>query len=104
MIVAAIGAIAVRTGIYIVSDEIYEDIVFDGARHVSFLEHTPPIGVRHRRRVEVLCDDRLAARLADCPPTAAPIAVKLQEPVVSPVRRRRRRWQPRRRLPGPQTW
>ena len=39
--VAAIGALAERTGIHIVSDEIYEDIVFDGRRHVSFLDHAP---------------------------------------------------------------
>ena len=40
-IVAAMGALAERTGVHIVSDEIYEDIVFDGRQHVSFLDHTP---------------------------------------------------------------
>ena len=33
----AIGALAEQTGVHLISDEIYEDIVFDGARHVSFL-------------------------------------------------------------------
>lgn len=83
-VVAAIGTIAVRTGVYIVSDEIYEDIVFDGARHVSFLEHTP------RDRLFVIAGASKSYAMTGwrlgwliCPATAVPIAEKLQEPVVS---------------------
>ena len=83
-VVQAIGAIAARTGIYIVSDEVYEDIVFDGARHVSFLEHTP------RDRLFVVSGASKSYAMTGwrlgwliCPPAAVPIAEKLQEPVGS---------------------
>jgi aspartate/methionine/tyrosine aminotransferase len=83
-VVAAIGAIAARTGIYVVSDEVYEDIVFDGARHVSFLEHTP------RDRLFVVSGASKSYAMTGwrlgwliCPRAAVPVAEKLQEPVVS---------------------
>ena len=41
-VVQRIGTIAAQSGVYVVSDEIYEDIVFDDARHESFLSHAPP--------------------------------------------------------------
>jgi aspartate aminotransferase/aminotransferase len=81
---AAIGALAERTGIHIVSDEIYEDIVFDGYRHVSLLDHAP------RDRVFVVGGASKSFAMTGwrvgwliTPPAAAPLAVKLQEPVVS---------------------
>lgn len=83
-IVAAIGDIASRTGMYIVSDEVYEDIVFDGARHVSFLEHTPPdrlFLVSGASKSYAMTGWRLGWVV--CPPDAVSIAEKLQEPVVS---------------------
>ncbi len=82
--VAAIGALAERTGIHIVSDEIYEDIVFDGRRHVSFLDHAPTdrvFIVGGASKSYAMTGWRLGWLIA--PPAAAPLAVKLQEPIVS---------------------
>ena len=82
--IAALGALAERTGIYIVSDEIYEDIVFDGRQHVSFLDHTPEDRVfiiGGASKSYAMTGWRLGWLIA--PPAAAPLAVKLQEPVVS---------------------
>lgn len=83
-VVERIGDIAARTGIYIVSDEIYEDIVFDGEKHESFSLHTP------EDRVFVLSGVSKSYAMtgwrigwAICPPTAVTIAEKLQEPIVS---------------------
>lgn len=83
-VVGQIGAIAARTGVYIVSDEIYEDMVFDGERHASFGAHTP------EDRVFVLSGVSKSYAMtgwrigwAICPPAAVPVAEKLQEPVVS---------------------
>ena len=81
---AAIGALAERTGIYIVSDEIYEDIVFDGCRHVSFLDCAPAdrvFIVGGASKSYAMTGWRLGWLIA--PPAAAPLAVKLQEPIVS---------------------
>jgi aspartate/methionine/tyrosine aminotransferase len=82
--VAAISALAERTGIYIVSDEIYEDIVFDDRRHVSFLDHAPTdrvFIVGGASKSYAMTGWRLGWLIA--PPAAAPLAVKLQEPIVS---------------------
>jgi len=81
---AALGTLSERTGIHIVSDEIYEDIVFDGHRHVSLLDHVP------RDRVFIIGGASKSYAMTGwrlgwliAPPAAAPLAVKLQEPVVS---------------------
>jgi DNA-binding transcriptional MocR family regulator len=83
-IVAAIGALAERTGVYIISDEIYEDIVFDGRRHVSFLDHTPTdrvFVIGGASKSYAMTGWRLGWLI--CPQAAATLASKLQEPVVS---------------------
>jgi aspartate/methionine/tyrosine aminotransferase len=82
--VAALGGLAERTGIHIVSDEIYEDIVFDGHRHVSFLDHAPTDRVfiiGGASKSYAMTGWRLGWLIA--PPAAAPLAIKLQEPIVS---------------------
>jgi len=43
--IAALTEIVQRTGIYIVSDEVYEHIIFDGARHESMARH-PELAAR----------------------------------------------------------
>ena len=43
--IAALTEIVGRTGIYIVSDEVYEHIIFDGARHESMARH-PELAAR----------------------------------------------------------
>ena len=43
--IAALAAIVQRSGIYIVSDEVYEHIIFDGARHESLSRH-PELAAR----------------------------------------------------------
>lgn len=43
--IAALTAIVRRSGIYIVSDEVYEHIIFDGARHESMARH-PELAAR----------------------------------------------------------
>ena len=83
-VVRAIGGHAARTGIYVVSDEVYEDIVFDGRAHVSFLEHTPAdrlFVVSGASKSYAMTGWRLG--WAICPRAAVPVAEKLQEPVVS---------------------
>ena len=83
-VVERIGAIAARTGVYLVSDEIYEDIVFDDARHESFLPHTPPdrlFVVSGVSKSYAMTGWRLGWLI--CPSQPAGIAEKLQEPVVS---------------------
>jgi aspartate/methionine/tyrosine aminotransferase len=83
-IVAAIGALAERTGFYVVSDEIYEDIVFDKRRHVSFLDHTPSdrvFVIGGASKSYAMTGWRLGWLI--CPSAAAALASKLQEPIVS---------------------
>ena len=43
--IAALTAIVRRSGIYVVSDEVYEHIIFDGARHESMARH-PELAAR----------------------------------------------------------
>lgn len=79
-----IGAIAARTGVYLISDEIYEDIVFDGARHETLLAHTPEdrlFIVSGVSKSYAMTGWRLGWLI--CPSHAVAIAEKLQEPVVS---------------------
>jgi aspartate/methionine/tyrosine aminotransferase len=83
-IVAAVGALAERTGVHIVSDEIYEDIVFDDRRHVSFLGHTPSdrvFVIGGASKSYAMTGWRLGWLI--CPSAAVVLASKLQEPVVS---------------------
>ena len=83
-IVARIGAIASGTGVHLVSDEIYEDIVFDNARHESFLRHTPDdrlFVISGVSKSYAMTGWRLGWLI--CPSHAAAIAEKLQEPIVS---------------------
>jgi aspartate/methionine/tyrosine aminotransferase len=83
-IVAAIGALAESTGVYVVSDEIYEDIVFDNRRHVSFLDHTPSdrvFVIGGASKSYAMTGWRLGWLI--CPSAAVVLASKLQEPVVS---------------------
>ena len=42
----ALGEICVRHGVWIVSDEIYERLVYDGARHVSIASLSPELAAR----------------------------------------------------------
>jgi aspartate/methionine/tyrosine aminotransferase len=83
-VVRRIGAIAAQTGIYLISDEIYEDVVFNGARHESFLEHTPEdrlFIISGVSKSYAMTGWRLGWLI--CPARAVAIAEKLQEPVVS---------------------
>jgi aspartate aminotransferase/aminotransferase len=83
-VVRRIGAIAAQTGTYVISDEIYEDIVFDGARHVSLLGYTPEdrlFIVSGASKSYAMTGWRLGWVI--CPSHAVATAEKLQEPVVS---------------------
>lgn len=83
-IVKRIGAISEQTGLYIISDEIYEDIIFDEGRHHSFLGHTPDdrlFIVSGASKSYAMTGWRLGWIV--CPNHAVATAEKLQEPVVS---------------------
>jgi aspartate/methionine/tyrosine aminotransferase len=83
-VVRRIGAIAAQTGAYLISDEIYEDIVFDDAHHESLLEHTPEdrlFIISGVSKSYAMTGWRLGWLI--CPSHAIAIAEKLQEPVVS---------------------
>lgn len=83
-VVRRIGAIAAQTGVYLISDEIYEDFVFDNARHESLLEHTPEdrlFVISGVSKSYAMTGWRLGWLI--CPNHAVAIAEKLQEPVVS---------------------
>lgn len=83
-IVQRIGALAAETGVYLISDEIYEDIVFDGARHESFLRHTPEdrlFVISGASKSYAMTGWRLGWLV--CPQHAVSVAEKLQEPIVS---------------------
>jgi aspartate aminotransferase/aminotransferase len=83
-IVQRIGAMAAQTGVYIISDEIYEDIVFDGEKHHSFLPHTPEdrlFVISGVSKSYAMTGWRLGWLI--CPQQAVSVAEKLQEPVVS---------------------
>jgi aspartate aminotransferase/aminotransferase len=83
-VVRRIGAIAEQTGVHLISDEIYEDIVFDGASHESFLGHTPEdrlFVISGVSKSYAMTGWRLGWLI--CPSRAMAVAEKLQEPVVS---------------------
>ena len=83
-VVRRIGAIAAQTGAYLISDEIYEDIVFDDAHHEFLLEHTPEdrlFIISGVSKSYAMTGWRLGWLI--CPSHAIAIAEKLQEPVVS---------------------
>jgi aspartate aminotransferase/aminotransferase len=80
---AEIGAIVRRTGIYLVSDEIYEDILFENA-HVSAAAFTPPdrvFIVSGFSKSYAMTGWRLGWLI--CPPNLSSIVAGLQEPVTS---------------------
>ena len=68
--VEAIGRWAAEHGIWVVTDEIYEHLVYDGAEHVSMPVLVPELADtlhRAQRRGQDLRDDRLAGGLDDRP-------------------------------------
>jgi aspartate/methionine/tyrosine aminotransferase len=78
-----IGEIARRSGIYVVSDEIYEDIVFEG-------EHVSAAGIVPEDRLFVVSGFSKTYAMTGwrlgwlvCPPALASIVTGLQEPVTS---------------------
>jgi aspartate aminotransferase/aminotransferase len=82
-LMAEICAISQRTGIYVISDEVYEDIVFEG-RHVS----AGALGATDRTfvvsgfsKTYAMTGWRLGWLV--CPNELAPVAASLQEPVTS---------------------
>ena len=63
----AIVDVAAEEDIYILSDEIYEKLVYDDAKHVSIasLSQAAYRPDDHNQRLQqILCDDRLASRLS----------------------------------------
>ena len=61
----ALAEVAIERDLWVVSDEAYEHLLFDGARHVS-IASLPGMAERTRQRLHVLQvvrDDRLARRL-----------------------------------------
>jgi aspartate aminotransferase/aminotransferase len=82
-LMAALGDLARRTGIYIVSDEIYEDIIFEG-EHVSAADMVPAdrlFVVSGVSKTYAMTGWRLGWLI--CPSNLAPVAAGLQEPVTS---------------------
>jgi aspartate aminotransferase/aminotransferase len=82
-LMADICAISQRTGIYVVSDEVYEDIVFEG-RHVSAGALGPAdrtFVVSGFSKTYAMTGWRLGWLV--CPQDLAPVAASLQEPVTS---------------------
>jgi aspartate/methionine/tyrosine aminotransferase len=82
-LMAEIGEIVGRAGIYLVSDEIYEDIVFEG-EHLSAAAHAPPdrvFIVSGFSKSYAMTGWRLGWLI--CPPILSSVAASLQEPVTS---------------------
>jgi len=82
-LMAEIGDIARRTGIYLVSDEIYEDIAFE-SQHVSAAAHAPSdrvFIVSGFSKTYAMTGWRLGWVI--CPPDLSPIVAGLQEPITS---------------------
>ena len=68
--VREIGQWAADHGLWVVTDEIYEHLVYGDARNVSIATEVPDLGDRvvdPQRRRQDLRDDRLAGRLDDRP-------------------------------------
>jgi aspartate/methionine/tyrosine aminotransferase len=82
-LMARIAAIVRHTGIYLVSDEVYEDIVFEN-EHVSAAANTPAdrvFIVSGFSKSFAMTGWRLGWLI--CPPNLSPIVAGLQEPVTS---------------------
>ncbi len=82
-LMAEIAEIVARTGIYLVSDEVYEDIVFDSA-HVSAAADAPPDRVfiaSGFSKSYAMTGWRLGWLI--CPPNLSSVVAGLQEPVTS---------------------
>jgi aspartate/methionine/tyrosine aminotransferase len=82
-LMAQIGEIVARSGIYLVSDEVYEDIVFENA-HVSAAIEVPPdrvFIVSGFSKSYAMTGWRLGWLI--CPPSLSSIVAGLQEPVTS---------------------
>jgi aspartate aminotransferase/aminotransferase len=82
-LMADIAEIVRASGIYLVSDEIYEDIVFEG-EHVSAAKFTPPdrlFVVSGFSKTYAMTGWRVGWLV--CPPDLAAITTGLQEPVTS---------------------
>lgn len=82
-LIKQIGEIARRSGIYVISDEIYEDIIFEG-------EHVSAAGIVSEDRLFVVSGFSKTYAMTGwrlgwlvCPPALAAIATGLQEPVTS---------------------
>ena len=62
----ALAAVIKKSDIYVISDEIYEKILYDGAEHVSIAlagQGCFRAYDHDQRRQQVFCDDRLENRL-----------------------------------------
>jgi aspartate/methionine/tyrosine aminotransferase len=82
-LMAQIGGIVARNGIYLVSDEVYEDIVFENT-HVSAAADAPPdrvFIVSGFSKSYAMTGWRLGWLI--CPPKLSSIVAGLQEPVTS---------------------
>lgn len=82
-LMSTIMSIAQRTGIYVVSDEIYEDLVFEG-------DHVSAGSFGHADRTFVVSGFSKSFAMTGwrlgwlvCPPALASVAASLQEPVTS---------------------
>ena len=58
-----IAAICLKHNIYILSDEIYEKLIY-GKKHVSIASVNEKLKINHRRQwcFKILCDDRVENR------------------------------------------
>ena len=82
-VMAELAEHVARTGVYLISDEIYEDMVFAG-RHVSagdFDIHDRLIVISGVSKSYAMTGFRIG--FAICPPALAPLMASLQEPVTS---------------------
>jgi aspartate/methionine/tyrosine aminotransferase len=82
-LIAELSDIVRRTGIYLVSDEIYEDIVFE-SRHVSVAAYAPPdrvFIVSGFSKTYAMTGWRLGWLI--CPPGLSSVVSGLQEPITS---------------------
>ncbi len=82
-LIKQIGEIARRSGIYVISDEIYEDIIFEG-------EHISAAGIVPEDRLFIVSGFSKTYAMTGwrlgwlvCPPALAAVATGLQEPVTS---------------------
>jgi aspartate/methionine/tyrosine aminotransferase len=83
-LMARIGEIVGRSGIYLVSDEVYEDIVFDGTHVSAAAADAPPdrvFVVSGFSKSYAMTGWRLGWLI--CPPNLSSIVAGLQEPITS---------------------